>query len=412
MYLPTVSFHQKYKQGPVPVSSLVSLKNKTFASGSIDSILIWDSQNGKTIHRLTDADFQNSDKGPVKSMDVLPNGNLIHTVDQYIKIWNMNNFEIVKTLKAERSHCLAVISDNYIMLSIYETIKIINLETGEIERDLLDNSEILGKFSQSQLDLKKSLRESNRQPDSVKEQIEPIYSGYNTISTSERMSLKNKENLNIGGEIYSLCMLGDDKVIAGSEDKTIKVWNLKTYKCMKTLRGHNDEVKALTSISNVGFASGSKDGCIKIWDSKRNLLKSIQKAHASNVTCLMDLGEFFASGSFDKSVKLWEKENFNCVAILKHKDKVLSMCDLGNNYFAVGTNDGLIVSWFVSPQMNYETLSILKGNHFGDLNFKFESINVVQSNQPIEVKIKETETTGLLSSKPKNEESCCQCLIL
>ena len=109
MYVPTVNFYKKYKQGPIPVTCLKTLKNKTFASGSIDSIFIWDSQTGKNLQRLTDKDFQNLETGPVKSMDLLPNGNLVHNIDHYIKIWDLENFKCIQTLKTDRSNCLLTI---------------------------------------------------------------------------------------------------------------------------------------------------------------------------------------------------------------------------------------------------------------------------------------------------------------
>jgi F-box/WD-40 domain protein MET30 len=55
------------------------------------------------------------------------------------------------------------------------------------------------------------------------------------------------------------------KLITGSMDSTLKVWDWRRGKCIKTLSGHTEGVVCLNFDSNV-LASGSVDSTIKVWN--------------------------------------------------------------------------------------------------------------------------------------------------
>ncbi len=54
---------------------------------------------------------------------------------------------------------------------------------------------------------------------------------------------------------------------SGSEDETIKLWNVDTGKEIKTLNGHDFAVYSVSfSPDGKTLASGSEDKTIKLWD--------------------------------------------------------------------------------------------------------------------------------------------------
>ncbi len=44
------------------------------------------------------------------------------------------------------------------------------------------------------------------------------------------------------GEVNCIEMISNEKLVSGSSDKTLKVWDLNTYECILTLNGHTDWV--------------------------------------------------------------------------------------------------------------------------------------------------------------------------
>ena len=72
-----------------------------------------------------------------------------------------------------------------------------------------------------------------------------------------------------GHEDAVICVTSNntDILISGSQDKTLKVWNIHTGGCITTLTGHTGTIWCcvLSLDSNVIY-SGSADNTIKIWD--------------------------------------------------------------------------------------------------------------------------------------------------
>ena len=57
------------------------------------------------------------------------------------------------------------------------------------------------------------------------------------------------------------------KVASGSNDKTVKLWDVTSGECLQTLEGHSSRVKSVSfSPDGTKVASGSYDKTVKLWD--------------------------------------------------------------------------------------------------------------------------------------------------
>jgi WD40 repeat protein len=67
--------------------------------------------------------------------------------------------------------------------------------------------------------------------------------------------------------VWSVAISPDEQTfVSGSDDKTIKVWNLHTGELNRTLEGHSGMVNSV-AISTDGqiLVSGSRDNTLKVW---------------------------------------------------------------------------------------------------------------------------------------------------
>ena len=78
---------------------------------------------------------------------------------------------------------------------------------------------------------------------------------------------------------------GEDSVVSGSYDATIRLWCLKTGNCRKVLRGHGDRVLCLFWDGDC-LLSGSTDQTIKVWSVELGTCTGTLSGHRDAVTCL------------------------------------------------------------------------------------------------------------------------------
>ena len=74
------------------------------------------------------------------------------------------------------------------------------------------------------------------------------------------------------GYIWCLCNInieskgGDNVLITGSKDKTLKIWDLKRRRCKCTLTGHTNTVYCILAHSSGYLLTGSENSTVRVWD--------------------------------------------------------------------------------------------------------------------------------------------------
>jgi WD40 repeat protein len=98
------------------------------------------------------------------------------------------------------------------------------------------------------------------------------------------------------------------KIVSGSSDKMIDIWDVTTGNLLRTLKGHTGSVTTVAwSHDGLKILSGSEDKTIKIWDATTGKELKALKGHSSNVTSVAWKHDdsTIISGSRDRSVKIW-----------------------------------------------------------------------------------------------------------
>ncbi|VDP20227.1 unnamed protein product [Echinostoma caproni] len=110
---------------------------------------------------------------------------------------------------------------------------------------------------------------------------------------------------------------------SSSDDKTLKLWDLTTGKCLKTLKGHSNYAFCcnFNPQSNL-IVSGSFDESVKLWDVKTGRCIRTLPAHSDPVTAVhfnRD-GSLIASSSYDGLCRIWDTGSGQCLKTLIDDD--------------------------------------------------------------------------------------------
>jgi F-box and WD-40 domain protein CDC4 len=88
--------------------------------------------------------------------------------------------------------------------------------------------------------------------------------------------------------VITCLQFDEDKIITGSDDTLIHVYDTKTGKLRKKLEGHEGGVWALQYEGNI-LVSGSTDRSVRVWDIEKGLCTQVFYGHTSTVRCLQIL---------------------------------------------------------------------------------------------------------------------------
>jgi WD40 repeat protein len=193
--------------------------------------------------------------------------------------------------------------------------------------------------------------------------------------------------------VYTVCKLPDRKIITGSDDGSLNMFDMTTFESIGSYQCHVGGVRCMITLPNSKLVTGSYDKTIKIWPdplkladlSQSNLhLSQISQAsrktnavpplsplktltgHTSSVISLKYLndGLTFASGSADYNIKIWDYEKGeNIKNFSGHMSDILCMeCTSNGHTLISGSSDRTIKVWSLTKKYSSACLKTLTGH--------------------------------------------------
>jgi WD40 repeat protein len=137
---------------------------------------------------------------------------------------------------------------------------------------------------------------------------------------------------------------------SGSEDQTVRLWDVKTGQVRASLQGHTDGVNAVAySPDGQTLASGSADRTVRLWDVNTGQVRASLQGHTDgvNAVALSPDGLTIASGSYDQTVRLWDVNTGQVRASLQgHTGGVMSVAfSPDGQTLASGSADRTVRLW-------------------------------------------------------------------
>jgi len=163
--------------------------------------------------------------------------------------------------------------------------------------------------------------------------------------------------------VHTVVFSPDGKILASSShDKTIKLWRMKDAQEIRTLSGHINSVYGLAfSPDGETVASSSWDKTIKLWRVKDGQEIRTFSGHINLVYCVAFSpdGETLASSSWDRTIKIWRVKDGKLIRTLTgHTDCVRCVAFSPNGEFlASGSHDNTIKIWWVKDWQEVLTIA-------------------------------------------------------
>lgn len=243
--------------------------------------------------------------------------------DFTIKVWNIEDGKCLRTLTGHTGfvRCLQMLDESTLLSAGGNAeIKMWNLNTGDCLRTIKKSVDALSPYSIKCLTV---LDGSNR----------IVSGGDNKELIIWDIMGHSIEHLKGHADEITCCVLvGENKLLSGSKDRTLKEWNLETFVCTKTIKNLNRAAYSLClidkSTDRVHVAIGSWFNNIHILDLKNETWITLTNAHTGEIWSLSAIDQTrLVSASNDTKLKIWDVKNGECIRTLEgHSDMVWSLC--------------------------------------------------------------------------------------
>lgn len=169
--------------------------------------------------------------------------------------------------------------------------------------------------------------------------------------------------------------LSGNTLVSASRDKTLRIWDVTTGYCLKTLKGHTEWVRAVTpSIDGRWLLSAGNDQIPRLWDVNSGEVKISFLGHEHFLECVAfapstayphlaalagykkppaasSSGEFLATGGRDKLIKIWDNRGTCHKTLVGHDNWVRGLVfHPAGKYLLSISDDKTIRCWDLSQE--------------------------------------------------------------
>jgi len=306
----------------------------------IEPVKLWSISKGRLIRA-----FEDYGSG-VWSVVFTPDGKsaLAACNDHRLRLWDISTGRLIRTFEGHLGSVtsVAISQDGKYVLSgdIAGNVGLWDSRTGSPLRLIKPIQEHLPRRSLDKL--KEEMRKNPNALDDFKfEDFFPIQSvdlspnGIHILSGSwgsELVVLRDKltgkvirEFKGHNGGVKSVCISPNGRyALSGSNDHTMKLWDITTGHIMKTFDGHTNTVNSVTFSPDGKYAlSGSDDHTMKLWSISTEQVLHTFIGHSG---CVLSVdfapdGKYALSGNDDHTMKLWNIQKGDYISFAGSKNE-------------------------------------------------------------------------------------------
>ncbi|OBZ76675.1 F-box/WD repeat-containing protein pof11 [Grifola frondosa] len=235
-------------------------------------------------------------------------------------------------------------------------------------------------------------------------------SGNAVIEQKEAVKAWEPRVMRMSGHLDSVYCLEFDssRIITGSRDRTIKVWSLKTGKCLGTFAGHRGSVLCLKfdkdwdlgedddTLSEDGLAveprkgfmvSGSSDYSICVWD-----LYATPADHEGEMQVSAEIQDGFSK---DALIRVWDRRTLALHCTFRGHEGPVNAVGLQGTRVVSASGDGKMMLWDIASG---ERLRTIEGHDRGLACIEFKDDLIVSGSNDCKIKVWSASTGACLQT--------------
>ena len=281
----------------------------------------------------------------------------INEIFKEINLLNYNDFSLIKEsnkiklkiqfiiLRKEKNILINLNENNNKNLSNDELINHYENIIKQKDKIISELKEIIQSKDEKIKVLEEQLKNINKKEkinDDIKYEIN--YNLYNDYNIKLKQPI---HKLNIHTDpVLCLTLLNDGRLVSGSSDKSIIIYNKTKFQPDLIIKEHNDSICYIIQINSGNLVSCSGDKTIKIFNIKGNEYETLQTLnyHTNYVYKIIELkNKFLVSCSEDASILFYFKDNFeykkdykistngSCSSVIQTKENEICYSEATNN---------------------------------------------------------------------------------
>ena len=325
-------------------SAVFTPDGKFILTGCYDNTLkLWEASSFKLIRT-----FEGHTE-LVRSVAVSPDGKyaLSGAADNKVKLWDISTAKLLKTFEGHNEivNSVAFSPDgNYAVSGSWDQkVKLWSVPSGKLVNTIkLDiDEEISIAFS----------------PDGKYLLIGGIYSNNIILWDISKDKLYKTFNYldamtSVGIKVVAFSPDGK-KILSGSCDATLALWDIETGNIIKYFKGHRNCItSAVFTTDGKNILSGGEDNTMKLWDVATGQTLKTFEGHSDRITsvCLSPDNKFAVSSSADNKMILWD---------LKSGNEIVDIFTYLKKDYVVMTPD----NYYLCSKNGVKVLAFVIGNH-------------------------------------------------
>lgn len=256
------------------ISTAIKLNRNTIVLGFFDGTV--------AIYDLISSSLQifSYHNDAINALHLLDNERLlVASSDGFVTLIDLKHKKLIRKFGESEyiNTCLAMLNNNELMVgSSQKTIIVFNINSGEKIR-LIEACDEKFKYF-----LPQAIYQLNDKKMLVCGHNHQIYL-FDKLAGKKILSFVGHTDIVKATIIFGKIM------VSASTDKTIRLWNIDTGKCIKVLKGHTGAINCLAKINASQFVTGACDGTVRLWDINSDNCLNIFCGTKEPVTSLIQL---------------------------------------------------------------------------------------------------------------------------